>query len=120
MSTRKGNKAEIAAERHLKMLGYDILDRNARLGKGELDIVASKDDILAFVEVKGHQRYESSLEAMHDDKCQRLISAAKVWLSKHPDYQDFQCRFDVMIVSPKTLFILPPMIEHIKDAFRLP
>lgn len=120
MSTSKGKQAELAAARHLNMLGYTILERNVRLGKGELDIVASKDDILAFVEVKAHLRYASSIEAMHADKCKRLISAAQCWLAKHPDYNGVQCRFDVMIVSPKTLFILPPVIEHIKDAFRLP
>ena len=119
MSTVKGKAAEDAATKYLTKKGYEILDRNRRLGRGELDIVVSLADILVFVEVKGHQNRMSSLEAMHQNKQQRMVSAAQTWLGQHPKYSHYQCRFDLMIVTPSTIKLLPSKIEHIEDIIRL-
>jgi len=119
MSTAKGKKAEDRACRYLEKHGYAILDRNRRLGRGELDIVASKVDILAFVEVKGHQNRESSIQAMHHDKQQRLISAAQTWLGMHAQWSTYQCRFDLMIVTPASSKFMPAKVEHVEDIIRL-
>jgi len=48
-----GRLAEARAGEHLRSLGYEILDRNARTRYGELDIVAMERRVLVFVEVKG-------------------------------------------------------------------
>ena len=119
MSTAKGKQAEDAACKYLEKQGYQVVERNRRLGRGELDIIATLDDILAFVEVKGHQHRTSSIEAMHYDKQQRMVSAAQTWLGQHPDYMNHQCRFDLVIVTPSPIKILPPNIEHIHDIIRL-
>jgi len=119
LSTSKGKKAEDAAAGYLIKHGYSILDRNRRLGRGELDIVASKGDILAFVEVKGHQHRDASLLAMHTGKCQRMISAAQAWLGLHESYANLQCRFDLVIVTPRQPAILPATVEHMQDVLRL-
>ncbi len=119
MSTVKGRAAEDAAGKYLIKKGYVILDRNRRLGRGELDIVASWANMLVFVEVKGHQHRTSSLEAMHQDKQQRMVSAAQTWLGQHLDYNNHQCRFDLIIVTPSTTKLLPAKIEHIEDIIRL-
>jgi len=118
VSTEKGRKAEEAAARYLQQHGYDILDRNARGGRGELDIVAKIDDILAFVEVKAHKLRNSSLEAVHRDKCERLRSAALVWLSRHSKYATLQCRFDLIILTPRQGIFCWPKLEHLEDIFR--
>jgi len=118
VSTEKGRKAEQAAARYLQRHGYDILDRNARGGRGELDIVARDADILAFVEVKAHKHRDSSLEAVHRDKCERLRSAALAWLAKHPQYATLQCRFDLIILTPRQGLVCWPKLEHLKDIFR--
>jgi len=119
MSTEKGKKAEDITCRYLKRHGYEILDRNRRLARGELDIVAFKDDILAFVEVKAHQQRDSSLLAMNPDKCQRFVSAAQAWLGLHQSYADAQCRFDLVLVTPRQLNVLPARVEHMLDVIRL-
>jgi len=118
VSTEKGRKAEDAAACYLQHHGYDILDRNARGGRGELDIVAQAGDVLAFVEVKAHKYRDSSLEAVHAGKCERLRSAALAWLSKHPKYTTLQCRFDLIILTPRSGLICWPKLEHLKDIFR--
>lgn len=115
MSTEKGRKAEERAARHLSRRGYDILGRNIRLGRGELDIVARKDGILAFVEVKLRPNREDALLALHHDKCERLRSAASAWLAHNPDKVQLQCRFDLIILSPG---VFSTRIEHLQDIIR--
>jgi putative endonuclease len=115
MSTEKGRKAENQATRHLRLKGYQILDRNSRLGRGELDIVAMKDDVLAFVEVKLRPNREAGLIAVHTDKQKRLHSAASAWLAHHVEHQHLQCRFDLIILTPGRWL---PKIEHLQDVFR--
>lgn len=115
MSTEKGRKAEEKAARHLTLHGYRILDRNARLARGELDIVAGKGEILAFVEVKMRPRREAGLLAVHKDKQARLRSAASAWLAGHSEYRDLQCRFDLIILTPGRFLT---HIEHLRDVFR--
>ena len=119
VSTEKGKKAEDAACRYLKRHGYEILDRNRRLARGELDVVAVKEELLVFVEVKAHKQRESSLLAMNPVKCERFISAAKTWLGLHEVYANFQCRFDLIIIKPRKISLLPSEIEHMQDVIRL-
>ncbi|MDQ6994347.1 MAG: YraN family protein [Mariprofundaceae bacterium] len=118
MSTQKGRAGEEQAALFLQRQGYDILARNIRGGRGELDIVAKKDDIIAFVEVKAHQQRTSSLQAMTPDKCARLRSAAMAWLMKNPKQSMLLCRFDLIMVSPSRGLKCWASIEHIQDAFR--
>jgi len=115
MSTEKGRKAEDKAALHLRLRGYRILDRNARQGRGELDIVADKGEILAFIEVKSRPSRDAGLLAVHADKQERLRSAASGWLARHAEYQHLQCRFDLIILTPGRLY---SRIEHLQDIFR--
>jgi len=120
MSTRKGQAGEERAVRYLQRKGFSILGRNLRLGQGELDIVARQDDLLVFVEVKTHKTMESALLAVHPDKCSRLQSAARTWLGLHPDHAALQCRFDLIIITPRMGLPdwAPPKIEHMEDIIR--
>lgn len=119
MSTAKGKQAEDKACAYLQKQGYQILARNQRLGRGELDIIALDKDVVVFVEVKGHKSRESSLDAMHADKQKRLISAAQTWLGMHAEFAQHQSRFDLLMVTPASLKLLPPKIEHMQDIIRL-
>ncbi len=119
VSTKKGRQAEEQACRYLLRRAYRILDRNCRLGRGELDIVALDGETLVFVEVKGHQQRESGILAMHADKCQRFVSAAHAWLGSHEAYSHVQCRFDLLLVIQRKPGFLPPVIEHMQDVVRL-
>ncbi len=116
MSTHKGRLAEDRAARYLKRKGYDIVARNVRLGRGEIDIVARQRDILTFVEVKKRNRREEGLLAMHTDKCTRLVSAASVYLGRHPELARLQSRFDLIILTPGRL---RTHIEHMQDVIQI-
>ncbi|MDQ6959621.1 MAG: YraN family protein [Mariprofundaceae bacterium] len=120
MSTKQGRRGEDRAARYLQHRGFTVLGRNIRLGRGELDIVAKRGDLIVFVEVKAHQSRESSLLSMHADKCSRLQSAAETWLSRHLNQSDCQCRFDLIILTPRVGLPawVPPRIEHMEDIIR--
>lgn len=120
MSTESGQIGEAQACRYLKMHGYRILARNVRLGRGELDIICRKNDLLIFVEVKAHNDRESALLAVDEDKCTRIRSAALAWLGNHDDYAAMQCRFDLIIITPRLGLPawLGPHIEHMEDIIR--
>jgi len=120
VSTKKGQSGEQHAVHYLQHRGYKVLARNVRLGRGELDIIARRGDLVIFVEVKAHKSRQSALLALHPDKCARLQSAAETWLSINSDYSHLQCRFDLMILTPR--IGLPrwvsPHIEHMEDIIR--
>lgn len=118
MSTAKGRKAEEQATQFLLQQGYEVLARNVRAGRGELDIIAKQGDILVFVEVKGHRTRDASLQAVTEDKCMRLRSAAEAWLYRHPQHAPLQCRFDLIMVSPPSLVKPWVGMEHMQDVFR--
>lgn len=118
MSTSKGQKAEAQAADYLISQGYQVLARNVRGGRGEIDIVAQKGALLAFVEVKAHRLRDASLQAVTEAKCVRLRSAAQAWLVKQPEAALLQCRFDLIIVSPSVGQNLKYKIEHLTDIFR--
>lgn len=118
MSTQKGRIGEDKACRYLKRKGYQILDRNVRRGSGEIDVIACKQDILAFIEVKAHQLRQRSIEAVHTEKQSRIVSAAQVWLAEHPEYATLQCRFDLIMLTPTQSWLQRSQTEHLKDAFR--
>lgn len=118
MSTEKGRAGEERAARYLKRRGYRLVDRNVRLGRGEIDLIARKDELLVFIEVKSHQTRESGLLAVHADKCERMQSAALAYLARFPQYSALQCRFDLIILTPRRGMISTVAIEHIEDILR--
>lgn len=82
-----GRAGEDRAARHLRERGYEILDRNWRCPQGELDIVALRRGVLAFVEVKTRRTaaYGYPLEAVDVRKKRRLWKLAHAWMQAHPD-----------------------------------
>lgn len=113
-----GIRAEKWASLYLKIKGYRILSRRFKCKAGEIDLIVSRDDILAFVEVKAHAEYSQSLEAVHERTQHRIMAASKWFVKSHPQLQDKTWRFDVVIVSfPFSRGRLFPKIHHICNAF---
>ena len=110
-----GTLGENAAVKLLKQKGYEILERNFRQKYGELDIIAKKDDVIAFVEVKlrSTKDYGTAAEAVTFKKQQRIIRTAKAYITQKG--LDCTFRFDVIEVYHKGLSITE--MNHIKSAF---
>lgn len=112
-----GKEGEDEAATYLVRHGYDILHRNWRFRKLELDIVAQKDNQLIIVEVKTRRNEDFGTpdEAVTDRKIRRIISATDQYLKRFEI--DTSVRFDIIcIVGDKAPF----RIEHIQQAFLPP
>ncbi len=112
-----GLQGERAAERFLHRQGFTIVDRRARGGLGEIDLVAVDRRTVVFVEVKSrrsHQRGHPA-EAVDPRKQRRLTRLALSWLKRH-NLLGERARFDVVAITwPKTE--RSPTIKHIRNAF---
>lgn len=113
---RTGERGEELAASHLREEGHEILARNYRFDRAEVDLVSRNADELVFVEVKtrrglGFGRPE---EAVTPDKQAQLTKAARGYLHEH-DRPDAACRFDVVAVL--LTGDEPPTIRHFRDAF---
>ena len=97
---RWGRHAEALAVWRLKLAGWTILDRRARMGAGELDIVARRSAVLAFVEVKARGDLTTALEAVTAHQRQRILRAAAIWRGRRPELDRLQSRFDVIVCAP--------------------
>ncbi len=90
-----GKKGEDITALHLKKQGFIIFKRNYHSRFGEIDIIAEKDDLLLFVEVK--TRFENAMvspsEAVDYSKQNKIRITAKNFISK--TFMDYRCRFDV-------------------------
>jgi putative endonuclease len=85
--------------------------RRWRSPVGEIDIVARRRRTLVFVEVKARERLDDAAEAVIVRQQRRIIAAAEAWLATYPDDLNYDLRFDVMLVAPRSL------PRHIQAAF---
>ena len=90
LNTREiGDIAEDKAVEFLKNNGYDIIDRNFYTKFGEIDIVAKKDEILHFVEVKSGKKF-NSIYNITPTKMKRIIKSIEVYLKKYKLQNPYQ------------------------------
>lgn len=100
--TRKtGQIGERSAERELRRMGYQIITRNYRTRRGEIDLVAKDGDTLVFVEVKTRLggAYGTPEEAITSKKQAHLVSAARSYLQE-TGADNAEWRSDVVIIQP--------------------
>lgn len=109
-----GRLGEQAAVDFLKKINYKILDRNFRAGYGEIDIIAVKDNVLVFVEVKtrSSDNFGTPFEAITPWKLKPLIRTAQFYKSSHKGLP-MEMRIDAIGVKVKENQI--ESIEHIKN-----
>jgi putative endonuclease len=100
---RTGLSAESRAAAWLIAKGYRILARRFRTPHGEIDIVARRRQLLAFVEVKARGSLDEAAYAVTPRQQQRIIAAAQAWLMTHPEHANFELRFDAMLIAPRRL-----------------
>lgn len=100
---RTGISAEGRAAAYLMVKGYRILAKRYRTPYGEIDLVARKHNLLAFVEVKARASLDEAAYAVTPRQQQRIIAAAQAWLMTHPEHAEFDMRFDAVLIAPKRL-----------------
>lgn len=113
-----GEWGELVAIDHLRADGYIILDRNWRNLEGyELDIVARKDRLIVFVEVKTRRNEDlmRASDAITLTKVKHIVRAASSYMMFHRLKLDI--RFDVITVVGQEP---EPEVTHLEDAFSVP
>lgn len=111
-----GKDGEDKACEYLVQNSYNIIERNFRCRSGEIDIIANKDDLILFVEVKTRQgiSYGFPAEAVNEKKRHRLILSARYFLAGRSRYANYKYRMDVIEVFVKGSSFC---IHHIENAF---
>ena len=120
METRaRGAFGEERAVRFLRRKGYRIVERNFRCRQGEIDVIARKRNVLAFVEVKlrKDERFAEAREFVTRAKQARILTASQLYLARHEELQELQPRFDVIEVYAPRGEEGPVTIGHIENAF---
>lgn len=84
-TTETGRKAETAARVYLEMRGFKIIEQNWRLPRYEIDIVASKDEVIHFIEVKYRFKDDqgSGFDAITETKIKQMRRAAWAWVDEN-------------------------------------
>ena len=109
---------ERVAERWLRRRGWRVLQRRFRSGHRDIDLVAERDGLVAFVEVKARKgdRFADPVEAVHWRKQRELVRSAAVWIDRHGRPNE-SYRFDVIGVLMEGNAV---RIKHIENAFDAP
>lgn len=113
-----GRWGEERAARYLTLRGWRILERNYACRMGEIDLIAERRGIIAFVEVKLRKSadFAQAREFVTRAKQERLRTTASLWLAEHDTPS--QPRFDVIeIYAPAGESTRFPKIHHIENAF---
>lgn len=110
-----GHFAEKLASFWLKLKGYRLLAINYSGGKGthagEIDLIVCRGKMIAFVEVKKRQTLEQAAYAVQSVQQERIRRNAEAFLSRHSQYQNFDIRFDVILIS------FPFRFRHLQNVF---
>ena len=114
-----GQWGEATAEKYLVERGYKILDRNYRTTTGELDIVARKNSVIVFVEVKTRDSVNADHflpeESVNSRKQSKLKKLSEIYITEHKYKDDQGWQIDVIsvILNKSTQEVT---INHIKNA----
>jgi len=101
MSRAKGNIAEDKASEFLLEKGFFVAERNFYSRFGEIDIIATKDEVLHLIEVKSGLDFETAIQNITPKKLSKIIKTAHVYMKKNKLDVDFV--FDAIVVTPKNI-----------------
>ena len=89
-----------------------MLGQRVRTAAGEIDVIATRDGLLVFAEVKSRADLASAAQALGARQRARLLLAAEIWMGEHSGHGTAGVRFDVFLVDPAG------RMRRIADAFR--
>jgi len=108
----EGRKAEAHVARWLKLRGWKILVNRFKVAEGEVDIIARRKDIIAFVEVKPVIE-----DIVSQTNISRIMAAAEIWVERNFENlgTDFEIRFDLALIEGP----VKPLsrVKYIENAF---
>ncbi|MEO9468502.1 YraN family protein [Parasphingorhabdus sp.] len=100
LAEKRGRRAEKIAATWLRLHGWRILAERVRTSNGEVDLIAKRRGMVAFVEVKARSRPEDLDLAIDQHRLKRVAAAAEILFPEYcPDGED--ARIDVILVAPR-------------------
>jgi putative endonuclease len=95
----QGLQGEEIAEQYLIQNGYEIIEKNFHSQQCEIDLIATQNNFLVFVEVKSYsfRSLGSPLSAVRKSKRQSIVHAARTYIYRK-GIKDQNCRFDVVTI----------------------
>jgi len=113
-NVKKGKRGEDLACNYLISKGYEIIERNFFVKTGEIDLIAIKDDVIIFIEVKSRSNcnYGYPYEAVNSHKRNKIINTSLHYM-RIKNLTNYQMRFDIIEVY----FNENDRINHIKNVF---
>ncbi|MFO7625060.1 MAG: YraN family protein [Anaerolineales bacterium] len=111
-----GRWGENLAANHLTKNNYTILEMNTRTPYGEIDLIASKDGVIVFIEVKTRTSTKFGLpeESINQRKQAHILSSAQHYIQEHPQVEG-AWRIDVIAIQ-RFSGNRPPLITHFENA----
>ncbi len=100
VAQQHGSAGEDAAVKHLKSLGYLIVERNFKTRFGEVDVIARDGKTTVFVEVKRRESgtHGRAAEFVSPAKMRKVVGAARVFAARH-GLSESPIRFDVVAID---------------------
>lgn len=114
-----GAMAENRARSWLEKQGLQLLEKNYRTTRGEIDLIMQDGDTLVFVEVRMRQneRFATAAQSIDHPKQQRIISTAQHYLQAQGLWEKIPCRFDAICLQRDTDNGNGYRVEWLQNAF---
>jgi len=113
----EGRKAEDQVARWLKRRGWKILNQRFKVSEGEVDIIARRRNIIAFVEVKQRETLSVTEDVVSQMNISRIMAAAEIWVERNFDAlgPDFEIRFDLALIEGRVRPL--SKVKYLENAF---
>lgn len=111
LAEARGRKAETIAAWWLRLRGWQILARRARVPGGEVDLIARRGRVLAFVEVKQRNTAEAADWSLDEYRLRRVAVAAERLMPRYARDGD-DVRIDALFIVPRRLPRHLPNVWH--------
>lgn len=95
-----GRRGETLAAWYLRLKGYRIRQSRVKTPMGEIDLVAERFGITAFVEVKTRTRQDGDFDPLLAVDRGRIVRAAHLYVARHPQLATRTLRFDIILLAP--------------------
>ena len=113
----EGRKAEDHVARWLKLRGWKVLAERFKVSEGEVDIIARRKNIIAFVEVKQREKLPEREDIVTQTNIARVMDAAEVWVGRNFETlgPDFEIRFDLAMIEGRVHPLAK--VKYVENAF---